>query len=109
MHIVLGLIGIVIIAVTILDLIWTTLGRGGGPVTTRVSTWLWRAALYFNHYSSSRKFLSVVGVGIILVVVTVWIYSFWIGWTLIFNMDEGAVVSAKGGKPADIIGRFYFA
>lgn len=109
MHIELGIIGIIIIVITILDIIWTTLGRGGGPVTTRISSWLWKGALYFNQHFPSRKFLSSAGVGIILVVVSVWIFFIWIGWTLIFNMDEGAVVSAKGGKPADIIGRFYFA
>lgn len=109
MHIALGLIGIVIIAVTILDIIWTTLGRGGGPITTRISSWLWKVALYLNQYSPSRKFLSVAGVGVILVVFTVWIYLIWIGWTLIFTMDEGSVVSTEGDEPVDIVERFYFA
>src|SRR5919109_1721066 len=109
MRILLGFIGFIMIATTILDIIWTTLGRGGGPITTRISSWLWKAALFYHQFFPSRRFLSIVGVFIILIIIALWMYLIWIGWTLIFCIDEGAVISTKGGKPADIIGRFYFA
>lgn len=109
MRMLLGIAGLMIIAFTVLDIIWTTLGRGGGPITCRVSSRFWKAALYFHHSSPSPRLLSITGVSIILTVIGLWIFLIWIGWTLVFSIDKQAVVAAESGEPADMIGRFYFA
>lgn len=109
MQILIAFIGITVIVIIMLDIIWTTLGRHGGPLTDRISSLIWRAALRYHKYSPSHQLLSIVGLGIVLTTIIVWLFLLWIGWWLIFNVDTGAIISTQSGLPADIMDRLYFA
>lgn len=107
MRIVLGLAGIVLILFVIYDVLWTTLRlTGGGLLTSWVTDLLWRSALRLTR---SHRSLSLAGFGIVLFDVLLWIGLTWLGWTLVMQWGERAVVNSQSGQPADFWARVYFA
>lgn len=110
---VLGIVGVALIVFVVSDVLRTTLLlEGGGPLTTRLSNFLWRFALRFHdrrrRSMASHRRLSTVGVAILLVTLSVWMILIWGGWTMIFSLSPEAVVDTSSGEPADLVARFYF-
>jgi hypothetical protein len=116
LHILLGLIGIIVLIVTIYDILWTTLRlTSGGPITSRVTNSLWKAALRVTrsrlirpHPIRSHKALATLGFFIVLFTVALWILLIWTGWTLVLELSPRAVLYAATGRPADLGERIYF-
>ena len=107
MHIFLGLIGIFLILFVVYDVLWTTLRlSGAGPLTSWVTTLLWRLSLRLTR---SHRTLALAGFWIVLFTVSLWIGLVWIGWALVLGMDARAVVNATTGQPAGFLERIYFA
>lgn len=111
MTLLLLLAGVALIGFTAYDMITTTLvlSGGGGPVTGRISAWLWKRALSYHHRTPSHKLLSWAIWIILLLVVVLWVLALLSGWSLIFNAYERAVVSSSTGQPAGFWDRVYFA
>ena len=101
-------LGALLLLLVLADLLWTTMGAGGGPVTKRVTSLLWGIALRIHHQWPSHRFLSVAGVGVFLFAVMLWIMLLWVGWLLVFTSSTEAVVSAQTKVPADVWERVYF-
>lgn len=110
MPVVLAGLGALMVVVTFLDAIWTTLGSssGGGPLTRRVSSGLWRMLVRLRPDGGSRL-LEVGGPAVLLSTVLVWVVLLWTGWTLVFSSTEGAVRASTTADPVDLPGRVYFA
>ncbi len=109
MQILLGILGIVIVLVTLLDVIQNTLlPRGGGIFSGRISSFVWRGALQLHRYTKSHQVLSRMSVVVLLSVVVSWGVLLLIGWTLIFSASLPAVVESPVGTPADPWARLYF-
>jgi hypothetical protein len=103
----LGLIGIGLILLVVLDVIWTTLRlAGAGPLTSWVTDALWPLSL---RVTSTHRTLAIVGFAIVLFTVSLWLGLDWLGWTLVMGLDPGAVVASQGGQPAGFWERAYFA
>jgi hypothetical protein len=103
----LGLIGIGLILLVVVDVVWTTLRlAGAGPLTSWVTDFLWRLSLRFT---STHRSLALAGFCVVLFTVSLWIGLDWLGWTLALGLDPGAVVASQGGQPAGFWGRAYFA
>ena len=103
------LLGIVLLVVTVVDALWTTLWVDGsaGPVTSRLTTWMWRGVLsVFGRRHHHR--LSLFGPVILMMTVVVWIALLWAGWMVLFAADERSLLHAHNQTPADWSGRFYF-
>lgn len=107
-RIILGILGLSLLIFVMVDLIWTTLFLGGGPMTSRLSNTLWRRLLRRHHDEQDYQLPASAGLWIILLTISVWIFLIWVSWTLIFNMAEGAVVATDSGEPADFWARAYF-
>jgi hypothetical protein len=106
-RIILGLFGISLVFLVIYDVLWTTLRlEGAGPLTSRVTTALWRLSLKLTR---THRTLAIAGFDIVLFTVFLWIGLVWLGWTLLLGMSEHAVVNAATGQPADFWQRLYFA
>jgi hypothetical protein len=106
-HILPGLLGIALILFVIYDVLWTTLRlSGAGPLTSWVTTLLWRLSLRLTR---SHRALAIAGFWIVLFTVGLWIGLVWIGWTFVLGMDPRAVVNATSGQPAVFLERLYFA
>ena len=108
MSFVLFILGALLLLLVLADLLWTTMGTGGGPMTKRVTSLLWGGALRFHHRWQSHQLLSVTGVGVFLFAVMLWIVLTWAGWLLVFSSSTGAVVNAQTKVPADVWERVYF-
>lgn len=107
----LGLAGIVLVVVAMLDVLWTTLSmRGGGPLSTGLARGLWRLAHGLRQWSgsSSTLLLQLAGPGILLSSLLLWIVLLWAGWTLLFSAAPDAVRASQTGGPASLVGRVYF-
>ncbi len=106
MRIVLGLIGTVVLIVTIYDVLWTTLRlTSGGPITSWVTDSLWKTSLGLTR---SHKVLATLGFFIVLFTVALWILLTWTGWTLVMEISPQAVLHTATGHAADLGERIYF-
>lgn len=110
MKVVLIAVGLVLVAASLIDLIWTAVaaGSGAGPITGRLAGTVWRSALALHRRRPSHALLSFSGVTTVLVVMAAWISLVLGGWMLVFTASSGAVRVADSQMPADFIGRIYF-
>jgi hypothetical protein len=101
--------GLGLVGLAVFDALYTTLGRGGGPLTRAVSRAVWGLTQSAVGRRVSGLLFSQLGVAVLLAVVTLWVVLLWGGWSLVFLSDRGAVISATTQAPADAWSRVYFA
>lgn len=103
----LGIIGAVVLLAGIIDILWTTLwvGEGAGPITTRVTSYGWKAVRAIGRY---RTLFSLFGPAILVLTIVVWVVLLWSGWTLLFSVDDSAIVNTSTNRPGDWADRLYF-
>jgi Ion channel len=109
MNLFLLLIGAALILIAFLDALWTTLWVDGsaGPVSSRMTTWAWRAVLAVVGRRRHRL-LSLFGPFVLSMIVVLWVTLLWLGWTLVYAADALSLTHASDGTPADWAGRLYF-
>lgn len=94
------ILGCLLLAVTIYDLVKTTLAAAGGaPISKTLGRSIW-------HLTGRAHY---AGPLILVATAVVWVGLLWVGWTLVFMGAPGAVVSASSEAPADFWSRLYFA
>lgn len=105
-----SLAGIALVMLAMTDIFVTALTlRGAGPVTGRLTAWLWRAARWVLARPTPRPALSLAGPAIAAATVGNWLLMLWVGWTLVFLGGEGNVVLDSDDSPADAWTKAYFA
>lgn len=107
----LGLVvlGLLFLLVVTVDVLLTTLTvGGGGPLTSRVSKGLWEIALRIHRQHSNHRLLLMTGWIIVVGTPILWFILTWLGWVLLFNATEFAVVKSTTQQPAGIAERVYF-
>ena len=104
------LAAIPVIAVVVYDVVMTAISANGsaGPVSGPLTSGIWRALRRGARSPSSRR-LTAAGPVVVVVLLGVWLLGLWLGWTLLFAADPGAIVDADTGAPADVWQRAYFA
>ena len=106
MRIILGLFGIAFILFVLYDVLWTTVRvEGAGPLTSWVTTALWRMSLKL---ARTHRALAIAGFDVVLFTVLLWFCLVWLGWTLVLGMDPRSVVAVATGTPAGFWQRLYF-
>lgn len=100
--------GVALLVFAFYDLIKTTLGQGGGPMTNRVTALVWRLGLVLLRRRRAHRLLTVAGVASVLLVLATWLALVWGGWTLIFSSSERAVVWSDSRRPATLPERSRF-
>lgn len=104
-----AVVGAILVSVTLLDVVWTTLGaRGSGPINGWVSRRLWRAALQMHRRWPNDRRLGAAGIAILLIGLMVWTLLLWLGWVLIFSGDPDAILHGSTRAPAGFWERVYF-
>ena len=105
MHILLALTGAALLALTLTDVIKTTIvfTDVGGPLTRHLARAMWRL---LPHRSGASRY---VGPLILLTTVVTWLILSWLAWLLIFYGASDAVINAQTKAPADFASRLYFA
>jgi len=101
-------VGIAVLVVTIVDILWTTLwvDGGSGPLSSRLTSWLWRGLRQFG--SERSRVLSLAGPIILTTTLVVWVAAIWGGWTLVFGSSGASLTNARSGTPVTWIDRIYF-
>jgi hypothetical protein len=101
--------GLGLLALAVVDIIWTSLaaGSGAGPLTGRMARLLWRTALRVDR-RTQVELLTPAGLLIVLSVLAAWILMIFAGWLLVFSASEGAVRNATTGAAGNLIDRAYF-
>lgn len=102
-------LGAVLLAIAVLDLLWTTLWieEGAGPLTSRLMVTMWR--LIRRAGRDRPRTRTLAGPAILLVSLTTWIALLWSGWTLVFAGGESALTDTLNRGPISWADRFYFA
>ncbi|MDY7022426.1 MAG: potassium channel family protein, partial [Cyanobacteriota bacterium] len=109
MSIGLSVLGIIILLGVTLDIWITTLTvGGGGPITSRLSSVLWKIALKIHRRYPNHRALATVGLSLLVLMTLLWFALTWLGWTLVFLSGPGAVITASGLVPASFWERVYF-
>ena len=106
--IVTGLLGVIIIATAIFDLLWTAFVEGAGPLSLRMMILVGRMLKNLRKTFRSRKIIPWAGLSVILASLAMWTGLLWIGWTFIFSAVPSAVVVGANHHPADLWQRIYF-
>ncbi len=102
------LLGLSLLALVVVDLLWTTLWveGGAGPLTTRLMSWSWKL---FRRVAGHRpRALSLSGPVILLASLTAWIALLWLGWTFLFAGGENALMDTRDPGPISWTERLYF-
>lgn len=79
-----------------------------GPLSRRVAFATWRLALTLNKLVKSHRFLGAVGPLIIMVLINMWVFAAWLGWSLIYLGGEPSVLNSITKVPADTSSVSYF-
>jgi hypothetical protein len=110
MQILLILSGVALLGFTALDVLWTTLavGSGGGPLTSRLCSVLWKVVLHQRHCRRRHHLLTIAAYIIILLPTLIWIFLTLVGWVLIFSVSRDSLISSDTNQPADLWNRIYF-
>ena len=103
-------LGIALLALVVLDALWTTLwvNGGGGPLSGRLAAALWWALRKTTRKGRDWP-VSLAGPVILVAVVLGWVTLLWAGWTLVFSSDPAALAYSGTGERPDWAGRIYFA
>ncbi len=109
MDLVFAAVGVGVVALTVVDALWTTAWVDGaaGPVTSRVTSWSWRGLR--RAARRHHRLLSLSGPVILVGTVVAWVLGLWTGWVLLFSADPQSLIdtSDEGGY-ADLTGRIWF-
>lgn len=109
-HFLFGIVGAIILIVATLDILWTTLlMKGGGIITTKVTTFLWSRLLMIHRRTDSHFLLSHSGLLMVAITMLIWLSLIWLGWGLVFLSSENAVIDTNTLLSADLNSRFYYA
>lgn len=101
-------LGIFLLAVAIVDLLWTTLwvDGGAGPITGRLTAWGWGGMREVA--GSYPRVLSLAGPLLMGVTLVTWIVLLWAGWTFVFASGENVLLNTGNTGPVTWPGRIYF-
>ena len=100
--------GVVLLALVVVDLLWTTLWAdgGAGPMSARLSNALGQP---IRRAGSSRStIVSLAGPLVLVASLVTWVAVLWAGWTLIFGAADNSLRNTTDGRTASSPGRFYY-
>lgn len=108
MNLVYFLLGVVLLATGVVDLLWTTVWveGGAGPLTSRLMAGTWQLVRRIGNRNS--WVLSLTGPFIFIAGLTVWIVLLWGGWTLIFASAEATLIDTLNRGAISWVDRIYF-
>ncbi len=105
----LGVLGVGVVLLVLGDVVKTTLSlKGSGWGSGWLASMTWSVALRLHRRRPSHTALSYVGTAVLLLIIGLWTFGLWLGWTLFFMLDPRAVVSSADGEPTGFLERAYF-
>lgn len=109
MNFIWGGLGVLILLVVLGDVVRTTLStNGAGFISGRLGDRLGAVALELHRRRPDHVLLSHMGSAILVMIIAVWTFLMWLGWTLFFLIDTDSVVLAANGEPVTALETLYF-
>lgn len=109
MNLIVGLTGIIITLIVIIDILQTTFFlNGAGFLSEKISFSSWKLLLKIHRRFNSHRFLSYTGGSLILVVFILWGILFLVGISFIYFSSEYSVINANTKAPADLWEKVYY-
>jgi hypothetical protein len=102
-------VGLTLVGLTLIDAFVTTLavGSGAGPVSSRVTSCVWRVLRWVGRRTASGAVLPLSGVLTVATTFMVWVLMLWTGWLLVFLGGE-AVLDSQTRQPGGLADRVYY-
>ena len=99
------LLGALLIVFTAVDLVWTTLwvDGSGGPLSSRLTTGLWRGLRKVGGRHS--RALSLAGPLMLVASLVTWVLLLWAGWTFLFAGDADSLIDTRDQEPVTWAGK----
>ncbi|WP_126172407.1 ion channel [Altericroceibacterium xinjiangense] len=103
------ILGIALLVLVAVDALWTALwvDGGAGPLSSRMSTWLWHSLLGLVG-SRHHRGLSLFGPFFLVFGLLTWIGLLWAGWVFVFAGEPSSLQHSSDKSSADWAGRIYF-
>ncbi|MGG6293321.1 potassium channel family protein [Leptolyngbya sp. AN02str] len=104
-------LGVLLVATSILDALWTVLwvNGGAGPVTNQVTSGIWWIIVQGLRIKR-HDWLSLGGPVTQVVTMMVWLGLLWVGWVFIFSADPASIIHSEASNQplAALSDRIYF-
>ena len=102
------LVGVSLLVLAVVDLLWTTLwvDGSGGPLSSRLTTGLWRGLRTLGGRRS--WILSLAGPVMLVTSLAAWVVLFWAGWTFVFAADADSLIDTRDHEPVTWPGRIWY-
>ena len=102
--------GLIIVAIVLLDVLWSTIStNGGGPMTMAVTIGCWKVARGLFLRLEYHRILMTNAAVILVLTFLAWVVPMWLGWTMVFSAVDEAVIHQMTGEPAGLADRAYFS
>jgi hypothetical protein len=101
--------GLILVAVVMLDILWTTLWIDGaaGPITNFVTVSVWK--FHRNTLGKiNNKVLSLGGAWLLFEVVASWVTFIFIGWLMVFYSYDHSVLDSRTEAVTNLLDKVYF-
>ncbi len=101
-------VGICLLAIVVIDLLWTTLWveGGAGPLTDLLMAGTWDG--FRRAVAGHSRLLTLSGPVILALGLVGWLVLLWAGWTLVFASAEFPLIDTVSGGPPSLTDRIYF-
>ena len=104
------IIGCLLIALSMVDVLWSTVStRGGGPVAMRVASTCWWSLRWLSSVFPNSRIQEFNSVAVLVLTFLAWVLPMWVGWTLIFSAPVDIIIDLGSEEPAGLVDRAYFA
>lgn len=102
--------GILLFAITVLDIIKTTFStKGGGRITSVLARGVWSLFFKAGNKKGSSIILSYAGPVILISILLCWVAGLWGGLFLVLLSDYNAIINSKSMTNADALEKLYYA
>ena len=102
--------GVLLIAIPLIDVLWSALStRGGGPLTALVTMACWKGSRLHFRVTKQHWILEMNAVVTLVMIFLAWVVPMWLGWTLVFSASPEVVVHQLTYDPSTSWDRAYFA
>lgn len=102
--------GLLIVALVVFEVVWSTIStNGGGPLTMGMTAGTWKLARGLMGWFPHHRILETASAVILVMTFVVWLVPLWVGWTMVFSASVEAVVEQMTHEPSTLMDRAYFA
>lgn len=103
-------LGVLLFAITALDIIKTTFSsNGGGKITDSVTLVVWKSFFFAAGRNGRSGLLQYAGPTVLVSILFIWVVGLWAGLFLVLLSDADSIVNSKTMSSASVLEKLYYA